>query len=427
MKIDWARLFFFLSSAVIVTFVSFGFGLYSGWYRTGGYEAGAFLFRSAKSVWVDLSSDARTVDHSFDEPGLVEEAEVPDPGYLLLAAYFPGVEKAGFRLVRLSDATVVKEWYPDPVAIRKISNLDNLYPVSRFQPSSPLLLEDGGLLFIDEPGPLVRIDSCANVVSVIDDSFHHSLERGLDGGLLVPVKLEELEIVDGLTIINDGIAVVSPEDGVLERVSVFEILERHGHRGFLLGSGPFDYDPIHLNDIKVARTSTRNWQRGDWLLSLRNRSALILYRPSSGEIVWIKQGPWLRQHDPNFLEDGRISVLGNDVVDTPQGGERFYEAASELYVFDPGTGEVTTPFASVFDAERIRTPTQGRARIVGDEHLFVEETDRGRLMRISKDGVIWRYHNHADDAAGALNWSRYLGKLPGDGMAEALRCPEETG
>lgn len=427
MKIDWPRVCFFVSCLVLVSMISFGFGLYSGWYRTGGYEFGASLFRNAKSIWTDVASDARTVDHAFEQPGFVSESEFKDPGFLLLAGYFPDQEEAGVRLVRLSDGAVVKEWYPDAEAIRQLSTLEDLYPVSRFQPSSPLLLADGGLVFIDEPGPLVYVDSCSNIVQVIDDLFHHSIERDLDDNLIVPVKLEELEIMDDLTIINDGVAVVSREHGVIERISVFEMLERHGYRGLLLGTGPFDEDPIHLNDIKVAKTSSASWRRGDWLLSLRNRSALILYRPSTEAIVWVKQGPWLRQHDPKFLDDGRISVFGNDVVDTPDGDRQFYQQASQLYVFDPRTGEVETPFEPVFELEKIRTPSQGRARIVGDDHLFVEETDRGRLMRISKEGVVWRYHNIAGDEAGALNWSRYLASLPAGMNVDDLRCRDDAG
>ena len=78
---------------------------------------------------------------------------------------------------------------------------------------------------------------------------------------------------------------------------------------------PNSNDPLHINDIEIARESNGFWERGDLVFSARAPDLVFIFRPSTGKVVWQKRGPWLRQHDPDFLEDGRISVFGNDFID----------------------------------------------------------------------------------------------------------------
>ena len=54
-----------------------------------------------------------------------------------------------------------------------------------------------------------------------------------------------------------------------------------------------------------------DWKKGDLFLSLRNVSAVLLYRPSTDQIVWMKRGPWIGQHDVDILDDHRIGIYDN--------------------------------------------------------------------------------------------------------------------
>ena len=40
---------------------------------------------------------------------------------------------------------------------------------------------------------------------------------------------------------------------------------------------------------------------------------VILYRPSTNQIIWKGTGPFFDQHDVNILDDHRISVFNNNV------------------------------------------------------------------------------------------------------------------
>ena len=75
-------------------------------------------------------------------------------------------------------------------------------------------------------------------------------------------------------------------------------------------------DPFHLNSIFPAKIKKGFVEVGDLLLSLRHMSMLLVYRPSSGKIVWHQSGPWLNQHSAKFDDQGDIYVFDNNLIDT---------------------------------------------------------------------------------------------------------------
>ena len=80
---------------------------------------------------------------------------------------------------------------------------------------------------------------------------------------------------------------------------------------YLLFSHGNDYenDPIHLNDIQPVDFDGDYWKKGDVFLSIRNQSMIMLYRPSTNQIIWIGNGPYLHQHDVDIIDDHRIAIL----------------------------------------------------------------------------------------------------------------------
>jgi hypothetical protein len=68
----------------------------------------------------------------------------------------------------------------------------------------------------------------------------------------------------------------------------------------------------------------------------------------------------------------------------------------------------------------VRTLTEGRGEILPDGGLFVEETNYGRLLRFSKDRLMWSYVNwYGQNRIGRVSWSRYL-------TPEQVRAPLEA-
>lgn len=350
-----------------------------------------------------------------------------DPGYVLVTPYDVARRRASVQLIRLSDGKVVKEWLPHVAAINARSHFTSAIVdlrrdknVHRMRPMHPMLLANGDLIIHDNT-PLARIDGCGRPEWVIDGIFHHSIERAGDGSLWIPYRLARSALADvGPKFADEGIAQVTDGGRVVKVERIIDILDRNGMGGLWRGR-PYAEDPFHLNDIEPVLASGRYWRRGDVLLSLRNMSLLILYRPSTGRIVWSKTGPWSAQHDVSLLDDHRVMVFDNHVRWGADG--RRVDGNSRLLVYDFATGQVTSPLARTFERRGISSATQGRATPLPNGDVMVEETEGGRLMRLAPDGSVrWRYVSA--DASGRrlwLSWSRYL-EPDAPGIQSAVRA-----
>jgi hypothetical protein len=375
----------------------------------------------ATAVYEDLFTNPRTVpDKSGIQPGFKTYGELKDSGYLLLPAFFVDTQRAEVRLIELATGKVVKSWIPDPDEIRARSKYRWIEPATRFIPLHPYLMEDGGLTFIDT-GPLVRIDSCSRIQWILDRAFHHSLEKDLEGNFLIPVQTRKPTTRQlPVQYQNDAVATVSRDGKYLGEKSVTDMLIENGYYGLFTITYPA-HDPLHLNDIEVAHTSTNFWERGDLLLSVRQLNTVFIYRPSTGKIVWLRTGPWTKQHDPDFHPDGTVSVFGNDMIGLGKRPELIY-GHSNLYVVDLATANVGLPYLDVMKAAKIGTPTQGRHRLLDNSDAFIEDSDYGRLYRASADGLLWSFNNSDGTTAGMLNWSRYLTKAEVEGVDLSASC-----
>ena len=151
--------------------------------------------------------------------------------------------------------------------------------------------------------------------------------------------------------------------------------------------------------------------KGDLLISARNRSTVFLYRPSTNKILWLQTGPWLNQHDAHFLGDTAISVFGNDMVRV-FGDERLLTGCNEEYIFNFNTGKITTPYSVFLKNAKVSTADEGRAEVLQNGDLFVEETNKNRLLRGNARGVIWQYVDRIDDhSVAALSCSTFITSL----------------
>ncbi len=182
-------------------------------------------------------------------------------------------------------------------------------------------MKDGGLLFKNS-GPLYKVDCCSNLEWALNDVYHHSTEQDADGSFWVP-SVMATSLYDGtpLTHREDAITKISTDGGVLYKRSVTEMFKEND-LVWILGIG-FSRDPIHLNDIQPALQDSEFWERGDVLLSLKNRHMVFLYRPDTGKIIWYRVGPWLNQHDADFVDDSQVMVFGNNYAEVPVGPQPF--------------------------------------------------------------------------------------------------------
>jgi hypothetical protein len=349
----------------------------------------------------------------------------PD-GYILLSRYDGAEAREKLELVALPSMRTVYSWPVNGSELRnKIRRPGLIEPISLdngyFVSAHPWLEENGDLITKNFYAAF-RVDPCGKPLWAVNDAaYHHSIEADAEGNLWIPATLERPSIEAVSDRFQDNrISEISPAGKLLLGRSVAQILLRHGYANWLF-SVPND-DPMHLNDIQPVLADGPHWKKGDLFLSLRNLSTIMLYRPSTDEIVWLKRGPWIAQHDVDILDDHRISVYDNN-AQARTSGTPLIAPSSQVMVYDFATGKVSLPLQRAMNDNAIRTLTEGLSTQLPDGSTLIEDSNEGRLIIFRADGAIaTQYINRAKDGwLYHLGWSRYIDKAAGDAALNVLR------
>lgn len=343
-------------------------------------------------------------------------------GYLLLSRYDGDVGHSVVELVDLQSLRVEHRVDIDADGLLAGTARDSkvvdfsLWNTERFRAIHPLLVPDGGLIIKDHGTPLFRLDTCGNMVwKIATDLFHHAAEIDSEGDIWVPTYIEPTQI-DGLSTdySDDGFARVSADGKILYNRSLTDVLMKHGYGNLLFSKYPFETDAIHLNDVEPVLSDGPFWQKGDVFLSLRHQSMVILFRPSTDKIIWMRQGPWAAQHDVDIVNDHTIALFNNNMYNL--GADEFVEGANEVLFYNFATDKVSSPYRDIFRKHEIRTASEGLFTLTGGGHLLAEESNAGRFVVFAPDGrLVAEYINRANDGAiFHLGWSRYLERGQGD-------------
>ena len=370
--------------------------------------------------WVDGEhSGLLSAKKGINKNGWIRHFPEPrDDGYLLLAGLDPVVKHSIVRLIRVMDGAELFRWDPNWDYIdSKISNKKFYEKGSKFNllPNHPLLASNGDIIF-NTYNSLIRMDICSGTpLWVLDEVMHHSNEFDEDGNIWT-ASISNEGFADNYWLYDrvrdDAIASVSPNGDLIKRYSFAKILRDNGLESLLsLGNARTGFDLVHLNQISVARSSSPFWQVGDLLISARNLNTVFLYRPTTNRIIWFKTGPWMGQHSVDFVGNHKISVFDNHVFGGVPKHQPFLVPGdnNRVVLFDFVTQLTSEPFKELLKQSHPVTVGEGRARILADGGLFIEETNFGRHLRFSNERLLWsRVNDYNEEYIGAVSWSRYL-------------------
>ena len=312
------------------------------------------------------------------------------PGYVGLRS----VAQDEFKLIRLSDGSVFKEWENIPSSPRTVSLFD-----------STLIL--GGSAGKEQSYRTIeKYDQNGQRLWQKELFIHHTIFVDSKGLIYTPIKMAGHEYAQSLMpeggrYRDDGYAILDPDGNILESKSVTQILLDNALGHLIFGVGPFENDAIHLNAVKVAEIESEFWELGDLLMSARHLSLVFLYRPSTGKVIWHQSGPWLNQHDPDFLSSTEVSVFGNDMVSTYANrvteDAKYIDGGNHIYVHDFSTGETSIQFKDVMDRSGLATVTSGSHHIFDDGSLFVWFSNTGLSMLYDPEADDMSYFGHRHD------------------------------
>ncbi|MGB1109081.1 MAG: arylsulfotransferase family protein [Gammaproteobacteria bacterium] len=372
-----------------------------------------------KSTLDILTMHIQEQRNRYDYGGFVQrDPDFTDPGFLLLPRWSKPDDQVIVELVKLRDFSVSHRWKPDLEEIARRGREDRPevkvpHHKAGLRMHHPVLLSDGGLVFNLGHGALARINRNGEIVWVRGGLFHHSVE--LDAEQRIHAVTEIIPASEnsppGLT--DDGYAVISPSGEMLEQHSLAGILRENGYDWLLMGMGRVDpKDLVHLNDVQPVLSDAGELRQGDLLLSLRDRSSIVHYRPAERRVIRVKSGPWTLQHDPDVLPDGRIAVFDNAAYLAPDGKYKRARPLASVVIWDPADDSAERPFEQAIKAADVFTTSGGQVQVLGNGDALLDESVWRRVLRVSPEGgVRWEFVN-ADpedpERAAMIYWARYV-------------------
>jgi len=284
--------------------------------------------------------------------------------------------------------------------------------------------EDGSIVVNFDNGEVIaRVDACGNPLWITDGNFHHVVTRTVRGTLWAWEAIEDPADPDRNNHYEYMVELDAETGRELRRVSLeHDVITPHALYGrfalhTLESEERVDYccDAFHPNDVEelppALAPAFPMFAAGDLLLSFRSLNMIAVIDPADGRLKWARIGPWFRQHDPDFLPDGTISVYDN----------RMGAGSSVIRRADPATDRVWTTFEAD-PPEGFYSYRRGMHETLPNGNLLVVETERGRVLEVTPDGrTVWTYSNVYDDERNGLVSDARL--LPDDFFTDGIpRC-----
>lgn len=351
---------------------------------------------------------------SYDENGqIVAIADATnEQDVTLVTSHFP--TSAGvLPAVRVLDrrGEVLHEWRFDAKQLWPGTRDDPMAPADPFQEFAhgTYLFENGDLLLNVEYHGLVRLNARSEVVWKLDRRTHHSVHRDEDGNFWVSVldfatdlpKVVEKYLGLWPPVHVEGALCVSPAGEILEEHDFLAALVASEHKSLLWTVGPGAAtrrgDLVHLNDVeplpKALAAQYPRFAAGDLLVSLCFLNAVFVYDRQTRAIKWLASGPWVRQHDPDFLGDGWISVFDNRTDESPAGQ---FLGGSRIVAVQPHTGAQRILHAGSTQGTGLRRPFYtslgGKAQHLANGGWLLTETTAARVFEVDAEGRIrWEW------------------------------------
>lgn len=317
----------------------------------------------------------------------------------------PGVPERGWRVIvgafriegSIKDAAVLLS--PDLQIVRywllaegSATNADGDAP-SRNLTFGFILLKDGSVIINSSTaGALRRLDSCSRPIWKIKGRYHHSvtaddtettvwsLRKDDAADLATGNKIVQVAVADGKILREFSIADIiaaNPEIDILELRRVHSSLARENVRG---KPGRWLRDPFHLNDVEALPRALADrfpmFSAGDLLISARELNLIFVLDPDTLAIKWWRVGDTIRQHDPDWTANGRLSVFNN----------RMARDYSEIVEIDPATF-ARTVVVNGKDINFYSRVAGSHQRMPGG-NILISSKYQGRVIEVTPNGDV---------------------------------------
>lgn len=400
---------FSLGLAVIVFVAGVAFDRYN-WFPVPYLNAAVDAARDWRSNWRHyLGFESKWIQPNRRQGGgvLRHEPALASPGYTFITGYRDG--RFGAWLVDM-DGREVHRWRIDTTALWQAAGYEAApVPDADVSIHGAALLAGGDVVLNLAGGAVARYDRCSKLLWAQGFHAHHDIAVLPDGSIVVPGRHKRFApfalrptIRPGPTGFwyEDTIVYLSADGQWLDERSQFEAFVRHG-ADYLWSSGPgFDLTPdqediLHTNNAEpldpTLAEAFPQFEPGDLLLSLRNINTLVVVDGDDFSLKWSMTGPFLHQHDPDFLPNGHIAVFDNRLTGaTPKLGW------SRILEIDPRDGNRIVWSYEGTDEDPFYLDVGGKIAWLPNGNLLVTEPQAGRIFEVTREAqprIVWEYVN----------------------------------
>lgn len=339
-----------------------------------------------------------------DQPALrVYKADRLSPGLTLITAL--GHENHPEARVVDSQGRTVHRWsinwfelWPDA---KHLAPQDRFNALPGPHTHGVVLTREGDLIFSLERAGLFRLDACGRIKWKLPRMTHHSLFQDEDNNLWVPDVVPDsihdpaLPGYTGRTF-DYHLLKVSPDGQILKQWRIFDLFVENRLASYLYVTSRANFeakmsgDTLHLNDAEVFPRSMTpgTFKPGDVMISLRNINMVMIFDPQTNRVVHVFNGPFVRQHDPDFVDGNTITVFDNHThtMGTSQERTRILEVSTDgrkpRVIFE---GNARHPFF---------TNIMGKHQALPNGNMLLTEATKGRALEIDAEGnLVWELRN----------------------------------
>lgn len=252
---------------------------------------------------------------------------------------------------------------------------------------------------------LAKMDRDSKLIWQAPIRAHHDLDLDEDGNIYTLTQRFEREALPGLDVrpplLVDAVVVLGPDGQVRRKVELVEALLRSPYAPLLRDHGAYEIagDIIHVNAARVLRRGVTyripGARPGQVLFSSRETDMLGIVDMERGEIVWASKGPWRRQHDAHFLENGNIFLFDNHGAYSGPDAAATEHRASRALEYDPGTGKVVWSYDGI-DGEYFFSWLRGRAQRLPGAQALITVADAGIVRHVDREKqMLWEWRSQS--------------------------------
>lgn len=309
----------------------------------------------------------------------------------VLISYANANWKRTIAIKNLRTGEELKTWHVD-----RLANPHNRIMHSLMLPDSSLVYSLNGVT------GLIRIDKNSERIWKQDTiAHHHAINMGANGTFWANTYSKDNGehiyygakfSIDGreFPFIDNTITQFDAETGrILYHKSVTEILIENDLTHLLIKSDS-PGDPLHINDVQPVLTDSEFMKTGDVFISSRTSSWIMHYRPSTGEVIELIEGPFMSQHDVDIESDSTIIFFNNGGQTLK--GERpdQHRLGDNLIVVDEQFSGIQRYYLKTGKFEHVEQPVFNENQIFSfTESLMDELPGGGYFIEEQNSSVLW--------------------------------------